>query len=155
VTFDYAMRNFTIDHFPVWCTMVPWLSHWLEGPDRSSKSRLRRPRRALSAHDGQRDTAGSLRHSLNGLTTFECTAHVSSQALQFSRALPPAIGPSGTQIARRKRSESGQTAARSVKILGDHAHSSPPRTSRQNGGWRLPNRSAERHVGSGRFDTPP
>ena len=63
VTFDYAMRNFTIDHFPpvclcacvpVWCTTVPWLRYWLEGPDRSSKSRLRRLRRTLSAHDGTR-----------------------------------------------------------------------------------------------------
>lgn len=70
LTFDYAMRNFTIDHFPSVClcgaTRVPWLGYWLEGPDRSAKGRLRRPRRALSAHDGQRDTAGSQRHSLNG-----------------------------------------------------------------------------------------
>lgn len=44
------------------------------------------------------------------LTAFECTAHVPLRALQLSRAQPPAIGLSGTQIARRKRGDSGQTA---------------------------------------------
>src|SRR5664280_3327384 len=81
---------------------MPWLGYRLEGPDRSAKGRLRGSRRSLSARDGPRHTAGPLRHSLNGLTTFGRTAHVPLLALHVSRALPPAIGPSGTQIARRK-----------------------------------------------------
>ena len=45
LTFDYAMRNFTIDHFPdgvpVRRRAVPRLGHRLEGPARHAQGRLR------------------------------------------------------------------------------------------------------------------
>ena len=59
LTFDYAMRNFTIDHFPAVClcgaARVPRLGHRLEGSARRSQGRLRRARRALPARDRRRD----------------------------------------------------------------------------------------------------
>jgi len=63
LTFDYPMRNFTIDHFPtvpVRRRAVPRLGHRLEGSARRAQSRLRRARRALPAHDGDaiRQAAG-------------------------------------------------------------------------------------------------
>jgi hypothetical protein len=44
---------------PVRRRAVPRLGHRLEGPARRAQGRLRRPRRALPAHDGRRDPAGA------------------------------------------------------------------------------------------------
>jgi hypothetical protein len=67
LTFDYAMRTFTIDHFPgrvpVRRRAVPRLGHRLSGSGRRAQGRLRRARRALLAMDDEirralRQTAG-------------------------------------------------------------------------------------------------
>ena len=66
LTFDYAMRNFTIDHFPVDVPVrrraVPRLGHGLEGSAGHAQGRLRRARRAVPPCDGRRagNRAGSV-----------------------------------------------------------------------------------------------
>jgi hypothetical protein len=62
LTFDYAMRNFTIDHFPAVCLCGAArcrgsVTGWKDLP--AAQGRLRRARRALPAHDGRRDPAGA------------------------------------------------------------------------------------------------
>ena len=69
ITFDYAMRNYSIEHFPGGCLCgadtVPRVRHRLEGPLGRTQSRLRGIGRALPAGDRQGEPARSTRARLS------------------------------------------------------------------------------------------